>query len=187
MASKDQPSGTSARQSDLKAAQLKGETIDSWKNHIPPEHQMPQEDVQDLLRNGKVMYLTHLTKDGWPMVTPMFYCMLGDEIYTSTVKGRVKEKAYRRDNRISASLSREDLTLVNEQALTIKGRAEIIEDREIVRKVVQGYVDKYWSVFPKDVQERYFNTLYTKDRVAVRIVPEKIITWDVGRMQSREG
>lgn len=141
------------------------------------------EEIDDLLRTGNVLYITHTLKGGWPIVTPMFYCMVGKDVYTTTVKGRRKEIAYRRDNRMSASVSREDLNLSNEQGLTIKGRAEIIEDRETVRKVVQGHVDKYWAPkFPPDVQKKYFDALYTKDRVAVRIVPEKIISWDIARM-----
>ena len=167
-----------------RAADISGQTVDAWKKVAEQsEWWMSQADIQDLLRNGKVLYLTHLTKEGWPMVTPMFYCMLGDDLYTTTVKGRIKEIAYRRDNRMSASLSREDISLTTEQALTIKGRAEIVEDDAIVRRAVQGYVDKYWSGFSKQEQDRYFNTLYTKDRVAIRLVAEKIISWDVGKME----
>lgn len=168
------------------AADIPGDTVDAWKQtHNQPQLWMSQEDIDSLLRTGKVLYITHLTKEGWPMVTPMFYCMLGKEIYTTTVKGRTKEIAYRRDNRMSASLSREDLTLANEQALTIKARAEIIENRDLVAKACRGYVEKYWSQFSPAEQEAYFQTLYTKDRVAIRIVPQKIISWDVGKMQRK--
>lgn len=170
-----------------RAADIPGQTVDAWKKvHEQAEWWMSPEDIKDLLHTGTVLYLTHLTKDGWPMVTPMFYCMLGDDLYTSTVKGRIKEIAYRRDNRTSASVSREEITLTKEQALTVKGRAEIIEDREIVAKVCRGYVDKYWSKFSPKEQEDYFNTLYTPDRVAIRIIPDKIISWDVGKMQRKK-
>jgi nitroimidazol reductase NimA-like FMN-containing flavoprotein (pyridoxamine 5'-phosphate oxidase superfamily) len=166
-----------------KAADIPGDRVDAWKKtHEQKELWMTPEDIDDLLRHGNVLYISHTTKDGWAMVTPMFYCMLGKDIYTSTVKGRSKEIAYRRDNRMSASVSREDLTLVKEQGLTIKGRAEIIEDKDIVSKVCRGYVDKYWKQFTPAEQENYFNTLYTKDRVAVKIVPVKIISWDIARM-----
>ena len=110
--------------------------------------------------------------------------MIGKDIYTSTVKGRTKEIAYRRDDRMSASVCREDLTLVKEQGLTIKGRAEIIEDRDVAAKVCRGYVDKYWSQFTPAEQEGYFKTLYTKDRVAIKIVPVKIN--QLGRRQNGE-
>lgn len=168
------------------AANIPGDAVDAWKQtHKQPELWMSQEDIDNLLRTGKVLYITHLTKEGWPMVTPMFYCMLGDDIYTTTVKGRTKEIAYRRDNRMSAAVSREDLTLANEQALTVKARAEIIEDPDMVAKVCRGYVNKYWSEFSAGDQEAYFRTLYTKDRVAIRIIPEKIVSWDVGKMRRK--
>jgi hypothetical protein len=86
---------------------------------------------------------------------------------------------------MSASVSREDLTLTNEQGLTIKARAEIIGDPDVVAKAYRGYVDKYWSQFSPAEQEAYFQTPYTKDRVAIRIVPEKIISWDVRKMQRK--
>jgi len=172
---------------DKKAADIAGQDVDNWKQtHKQPELWMSPEDIDDLLQTGKVMYITHLTKDGWPMATPMFYCMLGREIYTSTIKGRSKDIAYRRDNRTSASVCREDLTLVKEQGLTIKGRAVIDEDRALAAKVCRGYVEKYWSEFPPDVQEKYFQTLYTKDRVAIRIVPDKIISWDATKMAKKQ-
>ncbi len=170
-----------------KAADISGDRVDSWKKtHEQKELWMTQEDIDDLIRNGKVLYISHMTKDGWPMVTPMFYCMIGKDIYTSTVKGRTKEIAYRRDNRMSASVSREDLSLSKEQALTIKARAEIIEDKDIVAKVCRGYVDKYWNMFTPPEQEKYFETLYTRDRVAIKINPVKIISWDVAKMQSAQ-
>lgn len=160
------------------------ERVDQWKAaEKQTDYFMTPEEIDDLLRTGHVLYITHSLKDGWPIVTPMFYCVLGKEVYTTTVKGRRKETAYRRDNRMSASVSREDLNLSNEQALTIKGHAQIIEDREVVRKVCQGYVDKYWAPkFPPDVQKKYFDALYTPDRVAIKIVPDKIISWDIARM-----
>jgi len=171
-------------QEKVKAADIPGERVDAWKKtHEQKELWMTQEDIDDLIRHGNVLYISHVTKDGWSIVTPMFYCMLGNDIYTSTVKGRSKEIAYRRDNRMSASVSREDLSLAKEQGLTIKARAHIIEDKDIVAKVCQGYVDKYWNMFTPAEQRKYFETLYTKDRVAIKIVPEKIISWDVARMQ----
>ncbi len=166
------------------AADIPGDRVDAWKKtHEQKELWMTQEDIDDLIKNGKVLYISHMTKDGWAMVTPMFYCMIGKDIYTSTVKGRTKEIAYRRDNRMSASVSREDLSLSKEQGLTIKARAEIVEDKDIVAKVCRGYVDKYWNMFTPAEQEKYFETLYTKDRVAIKINPVKIISWDVARMQ----
>lgn len=171
---------------EKKGAEIAGQDVNAWKQtHKQPELWMSPEDIDDLLHNGKMLYLTHLTKDGWPMVTPMFYCMLGKDIYTSTIKGRSKEIAYRRDNRMSASVNRQDLTLVNEQGLTIKGRAEIIEDPELTTKVCRAYVDKYWKEFPPEAQENYFRALYTKDRVAIRIVPEKIISWDSAKLAKK--
>ncbi len=171
---------------EIPAADISGEDVNNWKQtHKQSELWMSREDIDDLLRTGKVLFVTHLTKDGWPMVTPMFYCMLGNEIYTSTIKGRSKEIAYRRDNRMSASVCRQDLTFVREQGLTIKGRAEIDEDRELTARVCRGYVDKYWNEFPKDIQEKYFQLLYTKDRVAVRIVPDKIISWDSTKLAKK--
>jgi nitroimidazol reductase NimA-like FMN-containing flavoprotein (pyridoxamine 5'-phosphate oxidase superfamily) len=157
--------------------------VEQWRAEKNAESFMSAEEIDDLLRHGNVLYITHTLKDGWPLVTPMLYCVLGKDVYTTTVKGRIKEVAYRRDNRMSASVSREDTTMTNEQAVTIKGRAEIIEDREFVRKVVQGYVDKYWAPkFPPDVQKKYFEALYTKNRVAIKIVPEKIISWDMAKI-----
>ena len=171
-------------QGAVKAADIPGDRVDSWKKtHEQKELWMTQEDIDDLIRHGNVLYISHVTKDGWSIVTPMFYCMLGKDIYTSTVKGRSKEIAYRRDNRMSASVSREDLSLAKEQGLTIKARAHIVEDKETVSKVCQGYVDKYWNMFTPAEQEKYFETLYTKDRVAIKINPVKIISWDVARMQ----
>ncbi len=135
------------------------------------------------MQEGKELYLSHLPKNGWPMVTVHLYCVIDGEIWTTSVKGRVKVDAFRRDDRTCLCISNGDLTMVKARAVSIKAHAQVIEDREVVEKVCRAKANRYFQ--SQEARQKGFEALFTPNRVAIRFVPEKIISWDVGRLTDR--
>lgn len=164
---------------------LSPERVDSW--HDPakhPETTMTPEEVQALLREGKELYFSHHTKDGWPMVTIHFYCLIDGEVWTTSVKGRVKVGAFKRDNRTCLCVSNGDMTMLRAQAVSIKARAEVIEDRETVRKVCRAKAERYFET--EEARQKFFAALFTPNRVAIRFIPEKVVSWDISRLGRKQ-
>ncbi len=165
-------------------ADLPPARVDTWNPAKAPDTALSDDEVRELLEESGELFLSHHPKNGWPMVTVHLYCLIDGEIWTTSVKGRVKVDAFKRDDRTCLCVSNGDLTMTKARAVSIKARAEVIEDREIVAKVCRAKAERYYKT--AEDQQKGFETLYTPNRVAIRFVPEKIISWDVGRMSKHD-
>lgn len=140
-----------------------------------PENQLSAEEVQMLLQAGREMFLTHLTKVGFPMVTVHVYVLIDGEIWSTTINGRVKSRAYLVDPRCGLCISGSGLDLPFAGAMTIKARAEIIEDRDIVKRVCEEHGRRYYS--SPEGQRLFTRSLFTPNRVAIRFHVDKVVSW----------
>jgi len=150
--------------------------VDTWgdpRKH--PETQLTQEQIDGLIQNGREGFLSHLTKDGFPIVTVHLYCLLDGGIWSTTVKGRVKERCYRRDPRCSLCLSTTGLKLGFAGGICIKAHAHIEEDRAVVERVCREHARRYFS--NEEGQEAMFRLLFTPNRVAIRFDVIDVISW----------
>lgn len=150
--------------------------VDKWGDpNKHPETQLSPEEQQQLLVAGREMFVSHLTKVGFPMVTVHVYCLMNGEIWSTTVKARVKAKAFKKDPRSGLCLSSSGLDLPFGGGMTIKARPEIVEDRDVVEKVCIEHGKRYYSN-PKS-QELFCASLFTPNRIAIRFDVEKIVSW----------
>ncbi len=142
-------------------------------NH--PENQFTEAEVQQTLEAGREIFITHLTKVGFPMVTVHVYCLLDGEMWSTTINGRVKSRAYKKDPRCGICISTAGLDLPFAGAMTIKARAEIIDDPEVVKRVSVEHGKRYYSS-PK-AQELFTRSLLTPNRVAIKFNIDKVVSW----------
>jgi len=157
--------------------------VDQWgdpRKH--PETQLSTEEIEALVRAGREMFISHLTSDGFPIVTVHLYCLRDGEMWTTTVRGRAKERAYRRDPRCSLCLSTTGLKLPFGGGICIKARPEIVADRNIVEEVCAAHSKRYYS--DPEAQEMMHRLLFTPNRLAIRFERLKVISWsNVGARQ----
>lgn len=164
---------------------IRPDVVDRWGDPAKhPETSMSREGIEELLTSRGELFLSHLTSDGFPMVTVHFFVHLDGAVWTTTVRGRAKEKAFRRDPRTCLCISNGDLTLTKTAGLAIKAHAQIFEDRETVRRICEVHGAKY---FPSDSErrEKFFTSLYTSNRLAIRFEPIKIVSWDLRQSMRR--
>ncbi len=140
-----------------------------------PENQFTEEEIQMTLEAGREVFLTHLTKVGFPMVTVHVYCLLDGEMWSTTIKGRVKSRAYKKDPRCGLCISSSGLKLPFAGAMTIKARAEIVEDPDIIKRVCEEHGRRYYTS-PK-AQELFTRSLMTPNRVAIKFHIDKVVSW----------
>ncbi len=159
------------------------DVVDRWGDpNRHPETQLSAAQVQQLLEAGREVFVTHLTKDGFPMVTVHVYVLLDGVIWSTTTLNRVKAKAFRADPRCGLCFSAAGLHLPFAGAMTIKTRAEVVEDRAVVERVCRAHGKRYYS--STTAQDLFVGTLLTPNRVALRFHVDKIVSWSNIGMRS---
>ncbi len=148
-----------------------------------PECQLSREQIDQVLQAGREMFIAHLAKDGFPIVTVHVYCLIDGEMWSTTVKGRVKAAAFRRDPRCSICISSTGLNVPFGGGISIKAHAEIVEDRAMIERVCHEQAIRYYS--SPTAQDLFFRSLFTPNRIALRFHFQKVISWaNIGMRRS---
>ena len=157
--------------------------VDRWTVK-DPSTQMTPEQVDEILEAGKEIYISHLTSDGFPMITVHAYCRIDGQLWSSSVEGRVKVAAFRRDPRCGLCLSTMGLDVSVSGAVSLRTRAEVIEDRAVVERVCRAHAERYHPDNER-ARELFFESLLTPKRVALRFHIDKIVSWtNIGKRKS---
>jgi general stress protein 26 len=70
-----------------------------------------------------------------------------------------------------------------QKAILIIGRAEVSYDEELRKKIHWLMIDKYWWELKEEkIRQEAFTALDTPNRVIIKVHPEKIMSWDFGKM-----
>jgi general stress protein 26 len=150
--------------------------VDKWGDpNKHPETQLSPAEVQTLLEAGREMFISHHTRDGFPMVTVHVYCLLDGVLWSTSVKGRVKERALRHDPRCGVCVSSAGLDLPFAGAMALRTHVEVVEDRDTVERVCREHGRRYYTS-PRG-QELFCGSLLTPNRVALRFTIDKIVSW----------
>jgi Pyridoxamine 5'-phosphate oxidase len=150
--------------------------VDKWGDpNKHPETQFSRDEQQALLHAGREMFLSHHTRDGFPMVTVHVYCVLDDVLWSTSVKGRVKVRALQNDPRCGVCISSAGLDIPFAGAMALRTRVEVVEDPVVVERVCREHGRRYYNT-PKG-QELFFRSLFTPNRVALRFTVDKLVSW----------
>ncbi len=151
---------------------------------VTKDYPMEPDDFQMLYHNNCYCEMAHCNKNGFPIVTPMFYVVIDDEVYMSSIKKyRAKVHHLEDDPRISVSIHNDGAQLRHQKAILIIGRAEVSYEEELKTKVHWAIIDKYWrELTDPEVRENAFKAVHTPLRAIIRVIPKKVISWDFGKM-----
>lgn len=137
--------------------------------------EMTDEEVAEFVERSRTATMATIGPTGVPHLVAMWYAVIDGTIWFETKAKSQKVRNLRRDDRITCMIE-DGLTYDTLRGVSIEGRAAVVEDP-----------DEIWSV-GVNVWERY-NGPYTEEtrplvefmlhkRVAVRVEPERIRTWD---------
>jgi PPOX class probable F420-dependent enzyme len=112
---------------------------------------LTQGQVQ-LLREKHFALLTTLMPDGSPQTTPVWVDTDGEHVLANTARGRLKTKNIERDPRVSIAVV--DPEKPYERWLTIRGRAELIEEGavESIHALAHKYIGSDYPWLQPDEQ-----------------------------------
>jgi PPOX class probable F420-dependent enzyme len=146
------------------------------RDHI----KMTAEEERRFLEDARTMILVSNGRDGYPHPVPMWFVIRDGAPIMSTYGSSQKVLNLRRDPRVTA------LVEAGEQyqelrGVMIRGKAEIIEDRPEVEDVQVAFAHKYvGGPFPEGAEDLI--RARAAKRVAIRIVPERITSWDHAKL-----
>ena len=110
--------------------------------------QLPQEECERILREGKTAVLALAGDDGYPYAVPVNYVYDGGKIYFHCAKTGHKLDALRRCDKVSMCVvDRDDVAperlATDYMSVIVFGRARILEDDEEIYRAVEVFGLKY--------------------------------------------
>jgi PPOX class probable F420-dependent enzyme len=145
---------------------------------------LSDDEVWELLRTSHTGILTTLRRDGVPISLPMWFVALDRAVYLRTPARARKVARLRRDPRVGF-LVESGLRWAELKAAHLTGRAEIVGDAEVEKRVAAALEGKYSSFStPKEQQPEATRAHYGGEWVTVRIVPEgRVLSWDNAKLR----
>jgi PPOX class probable F420-dependent enzyme len=132
-------------------------------------------EIAQMLVGIRSMTMASVGPDGQPHLVAMWFAVLDGEIWFETKAKSQKAVNLRRDPRISCLA--EDGDVYDElRGVTVEGRAEVSDDPELLWRVGVAVWERYHGPYSEEV--RPFVEASVRKRVAVRVRPERIRSWD---------
>jgi general stress protein 26 len=153
--------------------------------NVSKDYPMERDDFQRLFRFNAYCEMAHVNKKGYPIVTPMFYVIHDGFLQMSSIqKYRHKVHHLVENPKISVSIHNDGCNVRHQKAILMIGQAEVYTDDATMREIHWAIIDKYWYELKGNEEQRQaaFTAVHTPLRCIIKVHPEKIMTWDFGKM-----
>jgi general stress protein 26 len=151
---------------------------------VAQDYPMELNEFELLFRENAYCEMAHVNKRGYPVVTPMFYVIKDDNIMMSSIKEyRHKVGCLTENPKITVSIHNDGTNVRHQKAILVMGQAVIHDDDALMRDIHWQIIDKYFFELTTDEERAVaFEAVHTPLRCIIEVVPEKILTWDLGKM-----
>ncbi|MBF6238901.1 pyridoxamine 5'-phosphate oxidase family protein [Nocardia otitidiscaviarum] len=136
---------------------------------------MTDQEITDFLERSRIATLATLGPTGMPHLTAMWYGLIDGHMWFETKAKSQKAVNLRRDPRVTVLVEAGD-TYDQLRGVSIEGRAEIVDDPEALFRVGVSVWERYTGPYSEDMKP--FVEQMLNKRVAVRVVPERVRSWD---------
>jgi PPOX class probable F420-dependent enzyme len=141
---------------------------------------MTDEEIHEFLHGRRTMNIATIGPDGNIHLVAMWYGFLGENAAFETFAKSQKVLNLRRDPRITVLVEAGD-QYEELRGVEIVGRAVIHDDTETLMEVARDVVVRYFAPQNDGDADLIAQGLAHK-RVAIEIVPEKIVSWDHSKL-----
>ena len=133
------------------------------------------ERIQRFLTSRLVVVLATLQADGSPLAMPMWFLHDARELAMISVAGTQKVRNLRRDPRVSvvAEAGGDPRGDAATRGVTVQGRVQFVTDAEGRRTLA----DRFLARYQPRVERLWNGRVMPDDRVAFRIVPDRVQSW----------
>lgn len=140
---------------------------------------MDDTEIHQFLHRSRTATLATRGRDGAVHLVAMWYALLDGEIWFETKAKSQKAVNIRRDPAVSVMVE-DGLTYDRLRGVALEGTAEIVDDPDTLLRVGISVWEQYTGEYSDDARP-FVETMMNK-RVAVRIVPTRIRSWDHGKL-----
>ena len=143
---------------------------------------IPDSEVWRFIDSREKLYVAFPMEDGYPHVTPVWFCVLNKRLYLRTHDYKVKTKLARAGK---ACCTLDDGRRYRElKGVVIWGRSRVVEEKELtdrIEKIMRmKYREQQWKA--AEMPPRWVEGRKAEKRAYVEIVPKKISSWDNSRI-----
>ena len=136
---------------------------------------MTDDEIGDFLGRSRIANMATVGPSGTPHLIAMWYALIDGEIWFETKAKSQKTVNLRRDNRITVLVEAGD-TYDQLRGVSIEGRAEITDDHDTLFAVCRNVWERYTGPYSDEMLPAVEQMM--NKRVAVRVVPDRIRSWD---------
>jgi PPOX class probable F420-dependent enzyme len=136
---------------------------------------MAEDAIADFIEHSRTATMATLHADGRPHLVAMWYAVLDGEIWFETKAKSQKAVNLRRDPTVTVMIE-DGLTYGTLRGVSIDGHAEIVDDPETILRVGISVWERYTGPYTKEM--RPFVDQMMNNRIAVRVVPGRLRSWD---------
>jgi general stress protein 26 len=165
-------------------SQVKFDPVKLEQLRVAQDYPLEPDEFELLFRENAYCEMAHVNKRGYPVVTPMFYVIKDDHIMMSSIKEyRHKVGCLKKNPKMTVSIHNDGTNVRHQKAILIMGQAVIHDDDTLMREIHWQIIDKYFFELTTDEERAaVFEAVHTPLRCIIEVVPEKILTWDLGKM-----
>jgi general stress protein 26 len=151
---------------------------------VAKDYPMEPDEYDKLYHHNCYCEMAHINKNGYPVVTPMFYVIKDGLVYMSSVqKYRKKVHDLEANPKVSVSIHNDGSNANKQKAILIIGKAEVSYDEDLKREIHWKIIDKYWwALKDEETRQKAFTGVHTPNRAIIKVVPDKQMSWDFGKM-----
>ncbi|MDG6982805.1 MAG: pyridoxamine 5'-phosphate oxidase family protein [Nitrososphaerota archaeon] len=147
--------------------------------------QIQDRELWKFIGSKDKVYVAFPMEDGYPHVSPMWFCVLKRRIYLRTQDYKVKARLAR-GGKACCTLD-EGRRYVELKGATIWGKTRVVTERSLAARVEEAMDSKYRSQQWRrtEMPERWVEERRAEKRAYIEITPEKVSSWDNSRVALR--
>jgi PPOX class probable F420-dependent enzyme len=137
---------------------------------------MTDDEIVDFIDHSRTATLATLSADGRPHLVAMWYAILDGEVWFETKAKSQKAVNLRRDPTVTVMIE-DGHTYDTLRGVSIDGRAEVVsDDPELLLRVGISVWERYTGPYTDEMKP--FVDQMMNNRIAVRVVPIRMRSWD---------
>jgi hypothetical protein len=144
---------------------------------------MPRRRIWQFVDSGEKLYVAFPMNDGYPHVSPVWFCVLNRRIYIRTQDYKVKARLA---NSGKACCALDDGTRYRElRGVIIWGRCRVVAEQGLMDRIERTMRMKYrkqqWT--SSEMPARWVRERKAEKRAYIEIIPLRVSSWDNSRIR----
>lgn len=153
------------------------------RQYIP----IPENDIWRFIDSREKLYVAFLLENGYPHVTPMWFCVLDKRLYLRTQNYKVKARLAQ-SGKACCTLD-EGSRYVELRGVVVWGRTRVVTEPGLIERIEKIMRMKYkrqqWKA--AEMPGWWVRERKAEKRAYIEIVPEKMSSWDNDRVSLKAG